>query len=71
MGIPETRCDVLEFDANSQLLSMLENGVKPSIRDIPEPETSQLGKMGTTLLVPVLIKSELLGFLTLGKKAFW
>ena len=68
VGIPETLCDVLEFDANSRLLSMLERGVKPSIRDLPEPERSQLAKMGTTLLVPVLIKSELLGFLTLGRK---
>jgi serine phosphatase RsbU (regulator of sigma subunit) len=68
VGIPETLCDVLEFDANSQLLSMLERGVKPSIKDLPEPETLQLGKTGTTLLVPVLIKSELLGFLTLGRK---
>jgi len=68
VGIPETLCDVLEFHADSQLLSMLERGVRPSIKDLPEPETFQLCKMGITLLVPVLIKSELLGFLTLGRK---
>jgi len=68
VGIPETLCDVLEFHADNQLLSMLERGVRPSINDLPGPETLQLRRMGTTLLVPVLIKGELLGFLTLGRK---
>jgi serine phosphatase RsbU (regulator of sigma subunit) len=68
VGIPETLCDVLEFNADSQLLSMLERGIRPSIKDLPEREKLQLCKMGSTLLVPVLTKSELLGFLSLGRK---
>lgn len=68
VGIPATLCDVLEFRSDSQLLSMLERGVGPSIQDLPELEKLQLCKMESTLLVPVLLKSELLGFLSLGGK---
>jgi serine phosphatase RsbU (regulator of sigma subunit) len=68
VGIPETLCDALEFQPDSQLLSMLERGVRPSVRDLPELEKSQLYKMGSRLLVPVLSKSELLGFLGLGER---
>src|SRR5215469_2567776 len=68
VGIPEKMCDVMEFHADSQLLDMLERGIRPSIKDLPEPETLQLCKTGTSLLVPILLRSELLGFLTLGRK---
>jgi serine phosphatase RsbU (regulator of sigma subunit) len=68
VGICERLCDVLEFHAESQLLSMLEQGVIPSFKDLSEPEMLQLRKMGAALLVPVLINGELLGFLALGRK---
>jgi serine phosphatase RsbU (regulator of sigma subunit) len=65
-GIHETLCDVLEFRADSQLLSMLERGEKPSIQDLPEAERLQLSKIKSALLVPVLLKGELLGLFSLG-----
>jgi serine phosphatase RsbU (regulator of sigma subunit) len=68
VGIPETLCDALEFRADSQLLSILERGGSQSVRDLTELEKSQLCKIGSTLLVPVLSKSELLGFLSLGER---
>jgi serine phosphatase RsbU (regulator of sigma subunit)/DNA-binding winged helix-turn-helix (wHTH) protein len=68
VGIPETLCDELEFQADSQLLNMLEGGGSPPVQDSLGPEILQLRKMGSTLLVPVLLKSELLGFLSLGGK---
>jgi serine phosphatase RsbU (regulator of sigma subunit) len=68
VGILQASCDSLEFQADSQLLSMLKRGVRPSIQDLTEPEKAQLCKMGSTLIVPVLLKNEVLGFLSLGGK---
>lgn len=68
VGIPEALCDEFEFHADSQMVRMLERGVSPYIQDLPESEKLQLCKMASTLLVPIILKSELLGFLSLGGK---
>jgi serine phosphatase RsbU (regulator of sigma subunit) len=68
VGVAKRLCAELVFTAGSRLLEMLDHGVEPSIRDLPESEKVQLGTISSALLIAIRLKDSLSGFLSLGEK---
>lgn len=68
VGVGEKLCGELMFAPGSPLLEMLTKGAEPSISDLPGAEQVQLARISTALLVPLRLKDELVGFLSLGEK---
>jgi len=68
VGVLEKLCDELEFGIDSHIVRMLERGSVATTQDLPEAEQSKFLKISSTLLVPLRLKGEMLGFLGLGAK---
>lgn len=68
VGILETSCRQVEFLPGSRLLNRLVGGSTMSTEDSSDAEKLQLCKTASTLLVPLRLKDELVGFLSLGQK---
>lgn len=68
VGVPDRMLLHLEFADESRLLAMLETTFEPLKKDLLGTEQAQLGKLDCVLLVPIRLKSDLMGFLTVGGK---
>ena len=68
VGVDEKVCAELVFAAGTRLVGALHKGVQPSIRELPRSEQVPLRKIASALTVPVRLKDELLGFVSMGEK---
>ena len=67
-GASEEACAGLQFDANSVLLASMTAPFDPRSTLLPEAETRKLDRIGSILLVPICVKDELVGFVSLSGK---
>ncbi len=68
VGVDQSLCADLAFGTDTRVVEVLNKGEEPSIPHLPRSEQAQLRKIGSALVVPVRLKDELLGFLSLGEK---
>jgi sigma-B regulation protein RsbU (phosphoserine phosphatase) len=67
-GITDSVVKDLYFDASCKLLTMLDTPLAPSSVILPNEEKSKLDCIGSCFLIPILIKDELIGFISLASK---
>jgi FixJ family two-component response regulator len=67
-GIAEDIAGKLKFEADSCLLRHMDSIFNTSEKELPEIERIKLDKAGCNLVVPLKLKSELIGFIGLGAK---
>ncbi|HYK91704.1 MAG TPA: SpoIIE family protein phosphatase [Acidobacteriota bacterium] len=68
VGIPEEIVGRMKFEPDSHLLQYMDVIFDPRQKELPESERTRLSKAGCSLVVPVKLKSELIGFIGLGEK---
>lgn len=69
-GVSDAALKGLRFDAASALLTMMSAPFDPRSAALPEEEKRCLEKIASTLLVPLRIKNELCGFISLAGRPF-
>jgi FixJ family two-component response regulator len=67
-GISEEIIGRLKFESDSRLLQYMDTIFDPRQQDLPENESKKLQKAACSLIVPMKLKSELIGFIGLGEK---
>src|SRR5262249_29884915 len=68
VGAPDEIIGRLKFGPDSRLLTMMDSVFEPGRQELPEEERQALRKAGSALIVPVKLKDELVGFISLGRK---
>ena len=68
VGLPDEILGQLKFELGSSLLAMMDSPFKVHTQDLPETEKLSLRKAGSAFVVPVKLKNELVGFISLGTK---
>jgi len=68
-GIADSVVKDLYFEASSKLLTMLDAPLALRSVTLPDEEKSKLGSIASRFLIPILIKDELIGFISLAGKA--
>ncbi len=67
-GLPDEILGQLKFEIDSQLLVMMDSPFEVHTKDFPETEKLTLRKAGSAFIVPVKLKNELVGLISLGTK---
>jgi serine phosphatase RsbU (regulator of sigma subunit) len=68
VGLPDEILGQLKFELGSPLLTMMDSPFEVHTKDFPETEKLTLRKAGSAFFVPVKLKNELVGFISLGTK---
>jgi hypothetical protein len=68
VGITEPILGKVRFEPGCRLLANLKEVFTPQERDLPDQERLRLQDLKTALIVPILLRSEAIGFLSLGPK---
>lgn len=68
VGLSDEIIGQLKFEVGSPLLSMMDSPFEVHTQDLPEVERLTLRKAGSAFIVPVKLKNELVGFISLGTK---
>jgi len=68
VGLPDEILGQLKFEIGSPLLAMMDSPFEVRKQDLPEVEKLTLRKAGSAFIVPVKLKNELVGFISLGTK---
>ncbi len=67
-GLPEELAGRMKFEADNHLLRHMNGTFEPSRTELPDSERIKIRKAGCSLVIPVKLKSELIGFIGLGEK---
>src|SRR5262249_21126302 len=67
-GISDAIASGLYFEASSKLLTLLDAPIDTYSLTLPDEERSKLDSIGSHFLVPIIIKDELIGFISLAAK---
>jgi len=68
VGLPDEILGQLKFEVGSPLLAMMDSPFAVQMKEWPEAEKFTLRKAGSAFIVPVKLKNELVGFISLGTK---
>ena len=68
VGLPDEILGQVKFEVDSRLLTMMDSPFEVHTQDLPEVEKLTLRKTGSAFIVPVKLKNELVGFISLGTK---
>ncbi len=68
VGLPDEILGQLKFEVGSSLLTMMDSPFEVHTKDFPETEKLTLRKAGSAFIVPIKLKNELVGFISLGTK---
>ena len=68
VGLPDEILGQLKFEIGSPLLAMMDSPFEVRTQDLPEAEKLTLRKAGSAFIVPVKLKNELVGVISLGTK---
>ncbi len=68
VGISKEAVRDITFAASSQLLSFTDAPFAPPVVTLPDEEKSKLDNLGSQLIVPIWVKDDLLGFVSLSGK---
>jgi serine phosphatase RsbU (regulator of sigma subunit) len=68
VGITEPIIGNVRFESGCRLLANLEKAFTPQECDLPDEERLRLRDLRTVLIVPILLRDEAIGFLSLGAK---
>jgi hypothetical protein len=68
VGLPDEILGQLKFEIGSQVLTMMDLPFEVHPQNLPEAEGHTLRKAGGAFIVPVKLKNELAGFISLGTK---
>jgi serine phosphatase RsbU (regulator of sigma subunit)/FixJ family two-component response regulator len=69
-GVSEEAVRGLRFEASSALLTLMNAPFDPRSAVLPEEEKGNLNRIASVLLIPIRIKNELYGFVSLADKPF-
>jgi FixJ family two-component response regulator len=69
-GVSNAASNELSFELSSRLLTVLKTPLHMPSAELPAEERHRLNKIHSALLVPIRIKEELLGFISLASKPF-
>jgi serine phosphatase RsbU (regulator of sigma subunit)/FixJ family two-component response regulator len=64
-GLSDETIRGLKFEAANTLIALLQAPFDPRSAALPEEERSKLDRMNSTLMIPIRVKDELLGFISL------
>jgi len=68
VGLPDEILGQLKFELGSPLLAMMDSPFEVRTQDLPAVEKLTLRKTGSAFIVPVKLKNELVGFISVGTK---
>jgi serine phosphatase RsbU (regulator of sigma subunit) len=68
VGVPDEIFGELKFEPESRLLTMIDGPLALGQSELAEEERLKLRKAGGSLVVPIRLKGELIGFFSLGSK---